>query len=321
MNETYADEGWRTNYWHRCHVLAQIKNNQNLDWFYRLLRIIQNSSPGEDEYKSDLAIIKLSTLDRENQKIIWNTLQDVMIVIVEPKRYLKELGVEITDDYSYVARVYGERFTVNRTDRDRYNYFDDLLKDTISNLVLVSSPIISVGDSLSQLVVLPRREDFFSPENILSMINQKDSKKKVIGAIKLTSRLFTTFFEVIDPDTRKRILAGMIESGSLWEASPYHSMLLKEALSRDRYFDEGDTQSVDIIKRCVQEVESSLHYFYDEDSLPHPIIAEIDSEQSPYIQAADWATGIARDVYGKSGIEGVKQKFKYVIYNGETMFD
>ncbi len=60
MKETYADEGWRTNYWHRCHVLAQIKYNQNLDWFYRLLRIIQNSSPGEKEYKSDAAINKLN---------------------------------------------------------------------------------------------------------------------------------------------------------------------------------------------------------------------------------------------------------------------
>jgi len=300
--------------------LAQIKDNQNLDWYYRLLKLIQASSPGEKEYKSDLAIKRLALLDRENQKIVWNTLQDVMIVIVEPKHYMKELGVEITDDYSYVARVYGERFKVNHTDRDRYNYFDDLLKDAISNLVLVSSPIFSVGDSLSQLVVAPRREDFFSPENILSMISQRDSRKKVMGAIKLTSRLFVTFFEVIDPGTRKRILEEMIEYGPRWEASPFHCSLLKEALSFDRHFDDGDTQSVEIIKRCVEEVESSLKYFYDEDSLPHPVIDEVKSETSPYVQAADWATGIARDLYEKNGIGGVKQKFKYVIYNGETMF-
>jgi hypothetical protein len=321
MKETYADEGWRTNYWHRSHILAQIKNNQNLDWFYRLLRIIQKSSPGEKEYKSDAAVNKLSTLDRENQKIIWNTLQDVMIVIVEPKSYIKELGVEITEDYSYVVRLKGEGFTISRNDRGIYNAYDDLLKNTISDLVLVHSPIFSVGSSMSQLAILPRREDFFSPENVLSMINQKDSKKKVIGAIKVASRLFTAFFEVIDPDTRKRIVAEMIEYEPIWAASPFHSLLLKEALSSDRYFDEGDTQSIEIIKRCVQEVESSLQYLYDEDSLPHPMIAEVDSEQSPYIQAADWATGIARDIYEKGGIDGVKKKFKYIIYNGELMFN
>jgi hypothetical protein len=320
MKETYADEGWRTNYWHRCHVLAQIKDNQNLDWYYRLIRLIQASSPGKKEYKSDSVIDKLNALGRENQKTIWNTLQDVMIVIVEPKCYIKELGVEITEDYSYVVQVNGKRFTINRTDRSMYNYYDDLLKNTISNLVLISSPLISVGGSLSQLAVAPQREDFFSPENVLSMINQKDSKKKVIGAIKLASRLFIAFFEVIDPDTRKRILAEMIEYEPIWEASPFHLSLLREALSSNRYFDEGDTQSVDIIKRCVQEVESSLRYLYNEDSLPHPIISEVDSEQSPYVQAADWATGIARDIHEKDGVDGIKHMFKYVIYNGEMMF-
>jgi hypothetical protein len=320
MKETYADEGWRTNYWHRCHVLAQIKNNQNLDWFFRLLKIIQNSSPGGEKYKSDAAINKLNTLDKKNQKIIWNTLQDVMIVIVEPKSFIKELGVEITEDYSYVVRLNGERCTFSRSDRDIYNAYDDLLKNTISDLVLVHSPIFSVGISLSQLVILPRREDFFSPENVLSMINQKDSNKKVIGAIKVASRFFIAFFEVIDPDTRERIVAEMIEYEPIWDASPFHSLLLKEALSSDRYFHRGDTQSVEIIKRCVQEVESSLQYLYDEDSLPHPKIDEVGSEQSPYVQAADWATGIARDTYEKGGIDGVKKKFKYIIYNGEMMF-
>jgi hypothetical protein len=201
-----------------------------------------------------------------------------------------------------------------------FNYYDDLLKDTISKLVLISSPVISVGGSLSELIVAPRREDFFSPENILSLISHKDSKKKVIGAIKLTSRLFVTFFEVIDPETRKRILEEMIEYGPRWEVSPFHCSLLREALSIDRHFDDGDTQSVEIIKRCVEEVESSLKYFYDEDSLPHPIIDEVKSEISPYVQAADWATGIACDLFEKNGISRVKQKFKYVIYNGETMF-
>jgi hypothetical protein len=321
MKETHADEGWRTNYWHRCHFLAQIRNNQNLDWFYRLLNKIKHASPGEKEYKSNVAIYKLNALDTDNQKIIWNSLQEVMIVIVEPKQFIKELGVEITQDYSYVLQLKGERFTIKSADRDIYNYYDDLIKNTVSNLVLASSPVMSVGYSFSQLPILPRRDDFFSPENLLSMISDKDSKKKVIGAIKLTSRLFVAFFEVIDPSTRKRIVAEMLEYGPLWEASPFHSALLKEALSSDRYFDAGDTQSVEIIKRCVKEIESSLKYIYEEDTLPSPKIAEVDSEQSPYVQAADWATGIARDIYEKGGIDSVKQKFKYVIYNGETLFD
>lgn len=318
--ETYADEGWRTNFWHRCHILAQIKNDQNLDWYYRLLSLIQKTSPGEKEYKSDIAIAKLSSLDREAQKIILRTLQDVMIVILEPRRYLKELGVEIGGDYSYVVRLHETRFKISRSDRDMFNYYDDFLKDTISNLVLISSPVFAIGGSLSELPVAPRREDFFTPENILFLIKHTDSKKKVMGAIKLTSRLFVTFFEVIDPETRKRLLEEMIDYGPSWEASPFHRSLLVKALSIDRHFDEGDTQSVDIIKKCVGEVESSLRYYYDQESFPHPIIDEIKSETSPFIMAADWAAGFARELFEKDGISGVKQRFRYVIYNGEVMF-
>ncbi len=319
--DTYADEGWRTNYWHRCHVLAQIRQDQNLDWYFRLLSMVRKNPPDKKEYKSDVTVKILKALGKEHQGTIWNTLQEVMITIYEPKQFIRELGVEIERDYSYKVRINGKSLLIKPADRDVYCALDDRLKNAISELILSSSPIISVGNSFSQLAVVPRKEDFFSSENILSMINQKDSKKKVIGAIKLASRLFIAFFEVIDPGTRKRIMDQLIEYGLLWEASQFHSLLLKEALSRNRHFDKGDSQSIEIIKDCVKELESSLECVYDEDLLPHPVIDELDSALSPHIQAADWASGIARDIYERAGIGGVKKSFKYVIYNGKIIFD
>lgn len=318
--ETYADEGWRTNYWHRCHFLGQIRDDQNLDWYYRLLSLIQKSSPAEKEYKSHIAVNTLNSLDREGQKSIWNTLQEMMIVILEPRCYLKELGVEIGSDSSYVVRLHGIQFKISQSEHDTFIYFDNLLKDTISNLILVSSPIMDVGGALSQLSVAPRREDFFTPENILLLIKHGDSKKKVMGAIKLTARMFVTFFEVIDPETRKQLLEEMIDFGPYWDASPFHRALLARALSVNRHFDDGDTQSIKIMKACVEEVESSLKYYYDEDTLPHPVIDEIRSETSPFTMAADWAAGIAQDLFEKDGIRGVKLKCRYVIHNGKMMF-
>jgi hypothetical protein len=320
MIESYADEGWLTNYWHRTHFLADVRSSRSMEWYFRLLRDMPLSFPDVKKYKSSFAVKMLRLMDKNSQTDVWKSLQDVMIVIFEPKEILKKFGVSIGAGDSYIVTYKDVQYQIRKADQEMYEYYDGLIKDLVCDAALGSSPITTLGYSLSQLIVAPRTADFFTPENILSMIGKTEGRKKVIGAIKLASRLFVAFFEVTDPATQKRVASEIVERGLTLGASPVHAALLRETLSVDRYFDRGDALSINIIKSCVEEIGSSLKYFYEEETLPRPIIGESSFDESPFIQAADWAVGIARDVYEKSGIEGVKQKFKYVIYNGEMMF-
>lgn len=319
MKETYADEGWRTNYWHRVHIAASIRRNQILEWYFELLKIIIHDSPGQKEYKSNITVSKLYQLDPKTQARIWNSLQDVLIIIIEPKTYIKEFGIRLAADYSFVLHYQGKELIIRRDDKEIYNSLDDLLKEHISNLILLASPISPINYSITQLPVLYGNDHFFTPENLLSMINTKDSKKKIIGTIKLAARLFVAFFEMIDPYTGKDILSQILEYDLIAPFPKYHALLLRETLSSHRYYDSGDAQSIEIIKSCVMEIER-LTYLYEEEMIPHPKITELNSQDNIYMQAADWAIGIARDIYEKGGVEGVKKKFKYVIFNGETIF-
>jgi hypothetical protein len=324
MKETYADEGWRTNYWHRVHIAASIKANQNLEWYFQLLAIIIHDNPGQKECKSDIAVSKLDQLDIKTESKIWGSLQDVLIIIIEPKTYIKEFGVRLAANYSFVLNNQGKELIIRRDDKEIYNFVDDMLKEEISNQILFASPIMPINYAITQLPISYGNDDFFTPENLLSMISSKDSRKKIMGTIMLAARLFVAFFEMIDPNSMMNILNQFIEYDQILLFPRYHAHLLKETLSSHRYFCSGDFQSLEIIKSCVNEIEKRLSYVYDEETMPHPEVEAVDkrvnSEKNIYIQAADWAIGIARDIYEKGGVEGVKKKFKYVIFNGETIF-
>ena len=45
----------------------------------------------------------------------------------------------------------------------------------------------------------------------------------------------------------------------------------------------------------------------------------MESKESYYIQAADFAAGIAADLYAKEKVIGLVNRFEYVTYNGERL--
>ena len=44
--------------------------------------------------------------------------------------------------------------------------------------------------------------------------------------------------------------------------------------------------------------------------------SELESKESYYIQAADFAAGIASDIYAREKLIGVVTRFEYVAFNG-----
>ncbi|MFW6159956.1 MAG: hypothetical protein ACOC57_02300 [Acidobacteriota bacterium] len=136
---------------------------------------------------------------------IWQKIQDTIIIVQDPKEYARDFGLSVLPEGSLKFRYEGKEFIIEKTDK-HFKPLNEMLQRKLSQLILTKSPIIKISFSLSEIPLLSPGTNFFSPEHILSLVDKQDSKKEVMGVIKLAARLCSTFIEVIDPKTRKSIL-------------------------------------------------------------------------------------------------------------------
>jgi len=318
MASTFADESWGKNFWFEHLVLAHVDLNQDLDWYSTLYYYLKKKEPDVSESKAYKAIDLLDKLDEEIQKRIWKSLQDTIIAILDPKKYIKILGIEVLPNADFRMQYEGKEIIVNRGDGS-YSFLNTKLQKYLARWILEDSPLLEAKISISEASFISPRDEFFTVENILSLINKKDSKNEVMGVIKLAARLFSAFFDLIDPDAKKRIIEQLFqyESDFIWAAPKYHHELLKKSISSSRFFHEGDKQSISIIKRCFDNIETKLSYYSDDSIIPKGIVGELGFKDDIRMQAADWASGIARNIYENKKLKGLKEKFNCIILNGK----
>ena len=84
-------------------------------------------------------------------------------------------------------------------------------------------------------------------------------------------------------------------------------------------FDAGDDQQLRLLEEARQNVLSELTVDGPLFMKPRPGITKVTSENSYFIQAADFASGIASNIYTFYGLLGVVSKFEYVTYNGRRV--
>lgn len=321
MRATFADESWQKNFWFEHIVLAHISFSQELDWFYQLLYNLKHDEPDLEEFKAYKAIELLRKLDNTIKKRIWKSLQDTIIIVQEPREYIKNAGVEVMPDCSLRFRYKGKELTIRKTHKD-YNSINKKLQKYLADSILRDSPISKIKFSLCDLPNIYPTENFFSPENILSLIDKRDNKKEVMGTIKLAARLCSAFFELLDSQTTRKIIEQLYqyEHDALFVLPKYHQEILRKAISSSRFFDKGHESSVNIIKQCFEKIEKGLNYYIDdENSFLHVEVKELDSKDDIRIQACDWASGIARNIYENKGLKGLSEKFNCIIFNGKMM--
>jgi hypothetical protein len=321
MEDTFADESFATRSWAEHVVLAHINFSQNLDWFFQLMFNLRQQYPGEAEFKADSAIKLLDRLDIHLKAKIWRTLQDTIIIVQDPQEYLKGSGVSILRDESLRFEYKGHSFVVDKSHKD-YPQINENLQRRLTEIIIDSSPIYRIGFSLNELPLHPHIGNYFTPENILGLIGKKDSRKDVINTIKLSARLCSAFYELIDPEAKRRIIEQFVEYelDYLVVMPSFHKQLLKQAVTHNRFFDEGHTPSVQLIKQCFEQIGCCLESSYeDEESQVIGSVKELDSKHSIMLQACDFAAGIARKVYKTEGLKGLKDNFKSVIFNGSII--
>ena len=321
VKSTFVDESFRRgDFWFIPLIAAQINFNQDLDWFYQLLFKLRQSYPTAEILKAKKAIELLYKLDIITQNKIWNSLQDTVIAIVEPKEYIKKLGIEVSPEGNFIITYKGREMLIDK-DYEGYSHLNTMLQKELSKWILIDSPLLDINFSLSEIPLLSPKEKFFTIENFLSLINKKDdTRKEVMGTIKLVARMYSTFFDLIDPEEKRRTMEQLFqyESMFIFAVPEYHYELLRQSISSDRFFHEGHEPSVSIIKKCIDNIATKLSYQTD-DTIPHGIVAELAFKDNIEMWAVDWASGIARNIYENENIEGLKRRFKYIILNGKII--
>jgi hypothetical protein len=83
-------------------------------------------------------------------------------------------------------------------------------------------------------------------------------------------------------------------------------------------FDEGNRPHIDLLEHSRQSMIDDFtadDHFYAVIGRPSGFI-EVESKESYYVQAADFAAGIASDVFATHKLIGVVGRFEYVSFNG-----
>jgi len=311
MKRTFADESWGGNEWFRPIVLAHMSSDTDLYWFFELYKRRKNKN---GEFKANEARMILDSLDIRLKNKIWQSFQNVTIIIIDPKKYLSNPPIKIIN--GGIIQL-GDNI-INRS-HPNYNSLRESLQDYLSKRILLDSPASDIDYSMRKIsdyidmYPLFDERDFYT-DLILQKINKKDPKKRVINTAKLSTRLHSAFFELKDPETKEETLIKVLSGRRYFNPAYYYRELLYQSISPARFFDEGDRLSIKIIKELHEKINQGLQQF-NKYTLPSPKIIELDSKKDIRIQAADVAAGIARDIYERHGIKGLRDKFNYVFVN------
>lgn len=83
-------------------------------------------------------------------------------------------------------------------------------------------------------------------------------------------------------------------------------------------FDKGNKPHIDLLEHSRQSIIDELsanERFYEHIGRQRGFV-ELESKGSYYVQAADFAAGIASDIYASLKLIGVVDRFEYVTFNG-----
>jgi len=322
--ESFADESWSGNLWYRTNVIAPIESPKDLSWLFEIEQEARKLGY-LGEVKSYFAYQIIIHLDVKRRNRIWRLIQDVPILIIDPKYYLREFGIKIINQYSYSFEIYGVKFQINRSDQ-MFKKYEELLQELLSQRVLIDSLLPDLENAIRNISarydVFPGIYDF-EPKRILKQLNFKKPKKQIINVVKLSSRLHSAFIELGDRDSINSAMDGLsyFKMDLLFPLSHFYRDLLIKSISRNCYFDEGDTKSIEFIRGLINKVKTGLTHdiFGKYSAIPEAKIEEIKSEEDIRMRASDVISGIARMIYDSEGIRGLKNKFSYIFFNGRRI--
>lgn len=307
----------------RVSIHAQIPRESRMDWF----RKFHSWFPSDRaELKSPRAIEKFFSLSRHEQDEMFLTLKEVALHICDPRPYQRAYD-DVLNGSERMRKVMS--LLDEPVHAERKTWLNSLRATVVANSMSGDSPsrrIQRMIRSLHPEGILSLRFDWGETcsdetdtetrslmENIESSAFQKEAK----SIIKKTSVKLSKSSVVLHLALNE--LESLLSAEHSMQGSYFRTVaMLAAPLRQEHAFDDGDDVSVS----WVQEDRSRLFGSIDRFGWCRTRganLVQLDSRSSPWIQAADIAAGIGRELWNRNSLSHVVRCFSLVTYNGQKI--
>jgi len=302
-------------------IHAQVIRELPLDWFYALL---QRTPDHGGELKSSVIIEVFFNLpDYERRKVL-ATLKAVRIHITDPRPYTHAVNQALSD----IVPGGDVSGFIKRLDKAQQLAAESVRRRLIARSMLEDAPPQQirlkhfVWECQVGLRINVTRRDPFLDEELLPYFEQEPpkgfdftpferSKKNVVNVLSgYLSKSESVFCEATDT------MDEIIERGV--QSPLFVACRLSRILLACHAFDKGDRRAVNWIDGERQDVVNWIDRRRLIRALPGPL-PELDSKESFLVQAADFAAGIAREIWRRNSLPHLAGAFDYVTYNGKRL--
>jgi hypothetical protein len=318
---SFTDDTSLPNAGAKVSIHAQVIRELPLDWYYALL---QRTPSHASELKSTVIVEVFLTLPEFERRRVLSTLKTVRIHVTDPRPYTHQID-ELLADLVPGGDVPG---FIKRLDRAQQQVAEDERRKLIARKMLRDAPPqqirlkhllweyqaglrISIWhhEPLVDEEFMPYFEE--KPPKEFNFTPFERSRKNVVNVLSaLLSKSESVFCEALDG------MEELIDRGT--QSPMLVGFQLSRILSESHAFDKGDTQEVQWIDGERHDVLRRIdrHGMFPVQPAPLP---ELDSRSSFLVQAADFAAGIAREIWSRNSLPHLVDTFDYVTYNGRRI--
>lgn len=310
-------------------INGQVNRALSVDWFYQLLALFPDI-PGE--LKSARVVAGFNNLPSEKCNSIWRSLRRVQIHIVDARPYYREIeelfrrvsgrdetleGLrqmaadgDVTAQFRLaLARQFVAESILHHSTAVRLQSLGRAFSDPFGEMETPEALSPFFGDSRLDSAPLIDVEDFGRPEdrNIVRRVASWSSKS--------AAAFHQAFDAVTNPDDDDAVF-NRFDFGRAARGQIVRNLTPPHA------FDVGNRPHIQLLERTRSSMFDEFaanDWFYQTIGRRNPGFIELESKESHYIQAADFAAGIASDIYASRKVIGVVERFEYVTFNGQRV--
>jgi len=277
----------------RKYVLAQFRDDANLDWVRDLRGVLVKQ---ELKYQD---VVEARTKLKQNRRL-WARVEggvgQASIIVIDPQ----PLETAIREMATAEGMVEGHDFDERR------------VIDECATAVVAGTPLAYLPHNLVRLVpweLCPVGDlNTFTPEALRKQIGGGLAEAKIFAA------RAHAIFDLTQADST-------ITSTTAVFQSPLARVMLAELLATPRIYDRESPGTLPVLNEAALAIASAI-----EDGFPEsltrkasPLVAEIDSRGIDQIQAADIAAGWTREILDAADPRALGSRFERVWVNGNRI--
>ena len=318
---SFTDDTSLPNAGAKVSIHAQVIRELPLDWYYALL---QRTPSHASELKSTVIVEVFFALPDFERRRVLSTMKTVRIHVNDPRLYTHDVD-ELLSDIVPGGDVPG---FIKRLNRAQQGVAENERRKMIARRMLRDAPSQQIrlkhllweyqsGLRISTWHREPLIDDelmpYFEekPPKEFDFVPFERSRKNAVNVLSaFLSKSESVFCEALDG------IDQFIEKGT--QSPMLVAFQLSRILSESHAFDKGDAQEVQWIDGERHDVLGRIdhHRMFPVQPAPLP---EVDSRNSFLVQAADFAAGIAREIWSRNSLPHLVDKFDYVTYNGRRI--